>query len=140
VIFLDFFYRGILREEIPTNEWCKLLVISSKLNSKEVRARAIKMVTANISKVPPVDRIEIGNKYSVPQWLPGAYKELFIRKSQLTVEEGEKLGLEVAVKVLQGRDKYQRNRRYSNGANVTQLVEEIFPPASPQKKVDKFVY
>jgi len=153
VIFLDFFYRGfvpdrhvqrflwltvslsILRKEIPTDEWCKLLVISSKLDCEEMRVRAIDELTAKKTNVSPVDRIELGNKYNVPQWLPEAYADAFIRESHLTTEEGEKLGLEIAVKVLQGRDRCKRNGWNSSGdSNVTQLVKEIFPPPRLQKK------
>jgi len=40
------FFLSVLRKEIPVEEWCKLLVISSKLDCKEVRARAIAELTA----------------------------------------------------------------------------------------------
>jgi len=127
VILLDFFYRGVLRKTIPISEWCKLLIISSKLACEEVRTRAIEELTANGS---PIDRIELGNKYNVPQWLPEAYADVFIRDSHLTEEEGERLGLETAVKVLRGRDKCRRsgwNSCSSGDRRVAQLVEEIFP-------------
>ncbi|KAF9642121.1 hypothetical protein BDM02DRAFT_3193870 [Thelephora ganbajun] len=128
VIFLDFFYRGILHKEIPTDEWCKLLVVSSKLDCKEARARAIDEITAKKAKVSSIDRIELGNKYNVSQWLPEAYADAFVRGSHLTVEEGEKLGLEIAVKVLKGRDTCKKNGWDSSGdSNVTWLVKDIFP-------------
>jgi hypothetical protein len=119
--------QSILRKEIPADEWCKLLVTSSKLDCGEVRARAIEELTAKASDVSPVDRIELGTKYNVPQWLPEAYAGVFIRRGHLTEEEGEKLGLEVAVKVLEGRNRSKRNG-WTAQAHVTQLVEEIFPP------------
>ena len=89
-----------------------------------------------------IDRIELGNKYDVPQWLPEAYAEAFVRDKHLTVEEGKKLGLEVAVKVLKGRDTCKRNgwrrapqpktRRSVNVVTVSEdvaaLVRVIFPP------------
>ena len=78
-----------------------------------------------------MDRIELGNKHNVPQWLPDGYADLFVRPSHLTVEEGKKLGLEVTVKVLEGRDTCKRNRwTSSSDDDVTQLVKKIFPRRS----------
>jgi hypothetical protein len=125
--------RSILRREIPADEWCKLLVISSKLDCGEVRTRAIEELTPNAPKVSPVDRIELGTKYNVPQWLPEAYADLFIREDHLTKEEGRKLGLEITVKVLKGRDRCRRCGWVSR-SHVTQLVKEIFPPPEPQRR------
>jgi hypothetical protein len=120
---------SILRDEIPTKEWCKLLAISSKLGCKDVRTRAINELTAKKSEVSPVDRIELGNNHNIPQWLPEAYADVFVRQDHLTVEEGEKLGLKITVKVLKGRDTCKRNRWGSVAASgVTQLVKVIFPP------------
>jgi len=123
------FFSSVLRGEIPVKEWCRLLVISSKLDCKEVRARAIDELTAKKNELSPIDRIELGNKYNVPQWLPGAYADVFVRGSHLTTEEGGKLGLEITVKVLKGRDRCKRNGwNHSGGGDVIQLVQEIFPP------------
>ena len=84
------------------------------------------------TKVSSIDRIELGNKYDVPQWLPEAYADTFVRAGHLTTEEGEKLGLEVAVKVLEGRDKCKRNGwKSSTNVKVTQLVRMIFTPSTP---------
>ena len=80
VISPDFFYHGFVlvhhlqrchlvypppthpSQGDPTDEWCELLVISSKLDREDVRARAIEELTANASKVSPVDRIKLGTK------------------------------------------------------------------------------
>ena len=132
--------RSMFRR-IPIDEWCKLLVISSKLDCGEVRTKAIEELTAKRTSLSAVDRIELGNKYDVTQWLPEAYAEAFVRDEHLTVEEGKKLGLEVTVKVLKGRDTCKRNGwRATKGwggvtvsGDVTALVREIFPslPAPP---------
>lgn len=123
------FFLSVLRKYISIKEWCRLLVISSKLGCKEVRARAIHELTAKINKPSSIDRIELGNKYDVPQWLPEAYADAFVRESHLTTEEGEKLGLEITVKVLEGRDKCKRNGwNHSGTGDVIRLVEEMFPP------------
>jgi len=122
------FFSSALRKEIPVKEWCRLLVISSKLDCKDVRGRAIDELTAKGTKLSPIDRIELGNKYDVPQWLPGAYADVFVRESHLTMEEGGKLGLEITVKVLDGRDRCKRNGwSHSGHSNVILLVREIFP-------------
>ena len=150
VIFLDFFYRGfvtvnrkrwhrwlisclsILRKEIPADEWCELLIISSKLGCKELRTRAIEELIAKKNGVLPVDRIKLGNKYEITQWLPEAYAHLFVREDHLTIREGEKLGLDITVKVLKGRDACKRNGwTSSENVHVTELVRGIFPPPNP---------
>ena len=158
VLLLDFFYCGfvplryvgpfrsayfflsILRNQIPNDEWFKLLVISSKLACEAVRARAINELTTIRPKVSPIDRIELGTKCNVPQWLPEAYADAFIRESPLTKEEGEKLGLEITVKVLRGREKCRRSgwsQRSSGDRHITKLVEEIFPPPKPEPQKGK---
>ena len=132
--------RSIFRRT-STDEWRKLLVISSKLDCGEVRTKAIDELTAKKTSMSPIDRIELGNKYNVPQWLPEAYAEAFVRDSHLTVEEGKKLGLEVTVKVLKGRDTCKRNgwrgtgnrRGVTVSGDVTVLVREIFPPQALQQ-------
>ena len=140
--------RSIFRR-IPIAEWCKLLVVSSKLDCGEVRTKAIAELTAQRTNLSAVDRIELGNKYDVTQWLPEAYGEVFVRDSHLTVEEGKKLGLEVTVKVLKGRDTCKRNGwRATKGwgafvtvsGDVTALVREIFPslPAPPAQRSSGF--
>jgi hypothetical protein len=96
-----------------------------------LRAKVIDDVTARKIKleVSSVDRVELGNKHAVPQWLPQAYAELFVRRNHLTVEEGEKLGLEITVQVLKGRDRCKRNSWTSaRDVSVIELVKEIFPP------------
>ena len=128
---------SVIRKVIPTDEWCKLLAISSKLACEELRVRAIDELTANISKVSPIDRIELGNKWSVPQWLPEAYADAFIREGYLTKEEGKKLGLDIMVKVLRGRDTCKRsgwNSKSSSSGDrhIIELVEKIFPPPRPR--------
>ena len=122
-------FLSVLRKEIPAEEWCRLFVISSKLDCKEVRVRAIDELTAEKTKLSSIDRIELGNKYDVPQWLPEAYADVFVRESHLTTEEGGRLGLGVTVKVLEGRDKCKRNGwSHSGDSNVIRLVREIFHP------------
>ena len=145
--------RSIFRW-ILIDEWCKLLIISSKLDCGEVRTKAIDELTANKTSMSPIDLIELGNKYNVPQWLPEAYAKVFVRDKHLTVEEGKKLGLEVVVKVLKGRDTCKRNgwRRTPQAIrgprrsvvtvseDVAALVREIFPPppAPPAQRSSGF--
>lgn len=94
-----------------------------------MRVRAIDELTAKKDKLSSIDRIELGNKYDVPQLLPEAYADMFVRESHLTAEEGEKLGLGVVVKILEGRDRCKKNGwSHSGDNNIIQLVNEIFPP------------
>lgn len=147
MVSLNLSRLSVLRNEIPIREWCKLIVISSKLNSKDLRTRAIDELSARKKQVSPVDRIELGNDHNIPQWLSEAYAEVFVRQSHLTVEEGKQLGLEITVKVLKGRDTCRRNGWDTPSSGVTQLVKEIFPssgsPVSPvqqRKKAGTNVY
>ena len=97
-------------------------------------ARAIDELTTRKEEVSCIVRIELGNRYGITKWLPEAYAEAFTRGSHLTTEEGEKLGLEVAVKVLDGRDWCKRNDWTHGGdQNVTRLVQVIFPQPGRRK-------
>ena len=108
-----------------------------------MRVRAIDELTAKEAKLSSIDRIELGNKYDVPQWLPEAYADVFVRESHLAAEEGEKLGLEITVKILEGRDRCKKNGwSHSDDNNVIQLANEIFPPpnraVAPRRRGGRF--
>ncbi|KZP06388.1 hypothetical protein FIBSPDRAFT_689712, partial [Athelia psychrophila] len=51
----------------------------------------------------PVDKIVLGRRYGISDWLPGAYEAVCTRADPLTVEEGMKLGVEDIIKISAAR-------------------------------------
>lgn len=79
-----------------TAEWTSVLALSSKWVFSQLRQRAIK----ELEKLAgPTDRILLAKKYAIKEWYVPAYKELCIRRQAMTLEDGEKLGLDTVIKV-----------------------------------------
>jgi hypothetical protein len=81
----------------------------------------------NASNVSPVDRIELGTKYNVPQWLPEAYADLFIRRGSPDKRRGGEVRIGDCGEGAEGAKQVQEEWLDSR-SHVTQLVKEIFPP------------
>lgn len=54
----------------------------------------------------PVDKIVLGRRYGISDWLPGAYEAVCTRADPLTVEEGMKLGVEDIINISAARQAY----------------------------------
>ncbi|KAJ7645917.1 hypothetical protein DFH06DRAFT_915595, partial [Mycena polygramma] len=77
-------------------EWTSVLVVADHAKMESVRRLAIDQLAAVAG---PVDKITLGHRYGVPEWLAPAYLALAMRKEPLTATEGAKLGVEALVRV-----------------------------------------
>jgi hypothetical protein len=57
----------------------------------------------------PVDKITLGHRYNVKEWLGPAYLALAMRKEPLTGEEGRKIGVEALVRIAALKDEVFAN-------------------------------
>ncbi|KAJ7503189.1 hypothetical protein B0H11DRAFT_1712056 [Mycena galericulata] len=79
-----------------TEEWTSVLMLAERWKIQDVRRLAIKQLDLCAG---PVDKIALGHRYSIPDWLGPAYLALITRREPFTREEGAKLGVEAMVRV-----------------------------------------
>lgn len=77
-------------------EWSAVLYFADKWNFKSVRVLAIKNLSSIAS---PIDKIVLGRRYHIDEWLSDAYEAVCKRPEPLTLEEGRQLDLENVIKI-----------------------------------------
>jgi hypothetical protein len=77
-------------------EWTSVLDLAAKWKFESIRAFAIKQLESIAS---PIDKIVIGRKHNILDWLVGAYGAVCERTDALTLVEATLLGMEDVVKI-----------------------------------------
>ncbi|KZP28764.1 hypothetical protein FIBSPDRAFT_690695, partial [Athelia psychrophila] len=100
--FLAILYPTDFRRptEKTTAQWTSILHLASKWGFGSIQLVAIDKLAATAI---PVDKIVLGRRYGVSDWLHGAYEAVCTRANPLTVEEGMKLGVEDIIKISAAR-------------------------------------
>ncbi|KZP11399.1 hypothetical protein FIBSPDRAFT_800245, partial [Athelia psychrophila] len=100
--FLAILYPADFRRpaEKTTAQWTSVLHLAAKWGFESIQFLAIDNLTASAI---PVDKIVLGRRYGISDWLPGAYEAVCTRADPLTVEEGMKLGMEDAIRISAAR-------------------------------------
>jgi hypothetical protein len=106
------------------DEWTSVLSVASTWEFASVRQLAIKRLSEITS---PVDKINLGLRYDIVQWLVPAYVEVCERDEPLNQEEGKKLGMEdvIAIGEVRHSIRYLPNLNRHHDA-VVDLVKNIF--------------
>ena len=78
------------------SEWTAILDLAAKWNFKSVRALAVKHLAPIAS---PIDKIVLGRKHSINEWLGDAYRSVCTRPEPLTHDEGMRLGMGDVIKI-----------------------------------------
>lgn len=78
------------------DEWSSILELAAKWKFKSIKDLAIEKLAVLAS---PIDRIVLGRKHHIAEWLVDAYQEVCERPSALTLEEATRLGMEDVVKI-----------------------------------------
>ena len=87
-------------------QWIKVLHLAQLWGFAGIRDIAIQELESSYSKqVDEVGKLEIALKYKIERWYMDAYTALAKRKEPLSVEEGQRLGLELSLKLAQVREK-----------------------------------
>ncbi|KZP06378.1 hypothetical protein FIBSPDRAFT_709812, partial [Athelia psychrophila] len=86
--------------EKTTAQWTSVLHLAAKWGFESIQLLAIDKLTATAI---PVDKIVLGRRYGISDWLPGSYEAVCTRADPLTVEEGMKLGVEDIIKISAAR-------------------------------------
>jgi len=95
------------------------LDLASKWNFKSVRALAIKQLGPIAL---PIDKIVVGRKHQIDEWLGDAYRSVCMRPDPLTLEEGIRLGMDDVIKISAIRHEYDLGMK---GLPVLLLGEKL---------------
>ncbi|KAF8910872.1 hypothetical protein CPB85DRAFT_1221146 [Mucidula mucida] len=119
--------------EIETKEeWISVLSLATRWDFTSIRELALSRLHPNSFtasaqlNLSPADRIVLGLRFDVSEWLLPAYSELCMRTEALTLEEGEILGMQNVINIAQARQaiRYPSNLNRSFDG-VQNLVREM---------------
>ncbi|KAJ7286928.1 hypothetical protein C8J57DRAFT_1048994, partial [Mycena rebaudengoi] len=79
-----------------TEEWTSVLRLADRWDMHDIRRLAIAQLELCAG---PVDKIALGERYGVQEWLVPAYLELCTRKAPITTTEGYQIGVEALVRI-----------------------------------------
>jgi len=94
-------------------EWTSVLLLADKWKIPDIRRLAIKQLALCAG---PVEKIALGHRYHVTEWLGPAYLTLAMRKEPVSSAEGAKMGVEALVRISALKDEVF--------ANLTAYVDE----------------
>ncbi|KZP15385.1 hypothetical protein FIBSPDRAFT_867315 [Athelia psychrophila] len=131
--FLAILYPTDFRQPTKktTPQWTSILHLAAKWGFENIKLLAIDNLTANAS---PVDKIVLGRRYGITDWLPGAYEAVCTRADPLTVEEGMKLGVEDVVRISAARQVYGTGKARHEAKYLAGDLGEIFNLGTPSER------
>jgi len=89
-----------------TEEWSSVLLLADKWHMYDIRRLAINQLAVCAG---PVDKIALGHRYNVTEWLGPAYMELTMRGEAITAAEGAKMGVDALVRLSALKDEVFSN-------------------------------
>ncbi|KZP04093.1 hypothetical protein FIBSPDRAFT_968425 [Athelia psychrophila] len=132
--FLTILYPTDFRRpaEKTTAQWTSILHLAAKWGFKSIQLLAIDNLAASAT---PVDKIVLGRRYGISDWLPGAYEAVCTRADPLTVEEGVKLGMEDAIRISAARQVYGCAKARYETKHLLEDLGDIFGLEMPAEEV-----
>jgi hypothetical protein len=110
-------------------QWIAILDLSTRWDFDDIRRLAIKQLAGH--KIDPIEKIVLEHKYKIPRrWAYGAYIELCSRRSPLTKDEAEEVGMETAILINQAREKLEKTGR-NKPKEVARVVCYLFELTDP---------
>ncbi|PBK86983.1 hypothetical protein ARMGADRAFT_474111 [Armillaria gallica] len=114
--------------QLSMDAWLSVSKLSGLWRLADTRNIAISGLTTLMWKIDPVDRVILGRRYSVAQWLSSGFMDLVHRVEMVSEEEAEKIGLDTALQIQRVRETFlrtaykieQSNNRYSYQGNATE--------------------
>ncbi|KAF7981377.1 hypothetical protein HWV62_33857 [Athelia sp. TMB] len=116
--------------EKSTEQWTSILHLSAKWGLESIKLLAIDRLTAHAD---PIDKIVLGRRYGIDDWLPGAYEAVCMRADPLTVKEGMKLGMEDTVRISAARQVYGCAKPRHEATYLSHDLREIFGLVQPSE-------
>ena len=110
-------------------QWIAILDLSTRWEFDDIRRLAIKQLAGH--KIEPIEEIVLEHKYKIPrQWAYEAYIDLCSRRSPLTKDEAEEVGMETAILINQAREKLEKTGR-NKPKEVARVVCYLFELTDP---------
>ncbi|KAK0494875.1 hypothetical protein EDD18DRAFT_1255532 [Armillaria luteobubalina] len=122
--------------ELSLNGWISVLALSN-LWRMTMRKAAIEHLTSKLSEISPVDRVLLGRKYSVANFISSGYEELASRVGIVSLEDSERIGLGTALKIQHIRESLFmergviQNSYYCVGCRRYNTYSGSYPSAPP---------
>ncbi|KAF7973594.1 hypothetical protein HWV62_14890 [Athelia sp. TMB] len=116
--------------EKSTEQWTSILHLSAKWGFESIKLLAIDRLTAHAD---PIDKIVLGRRYGIDDWLPGAYEAVCMRADPLTLKEGMKLGVEDTVRISAARQVYGCAKPRHEATYLSHDLREIFGLVKPSE-------
>lgn len=117
----------------PLLSWQNILTIATNYRMTRMRNRAIREIYDFRPRIDPIEQIVLAVKCGVEEWLPIAYTALCKRKDAIQLEEAEKIGIVITVKLNIARELIRKRSSVPPGASfdrylVNNVIFEIFWP------------
>ncbi|KAF7973682.1 hypothetical protein HWV62_14674 [Athelia sp. TMB] len=100
-------------------DWSSILRLSDLWAFLSIRSLAIKHLTSITS---PIDKIVIGRRYAVNEWLIAAYGHVCRRPEPLNEEEGMKLGMRDVIRITSVRQEFSYGAPLSGDTSLSDEV------------------
>ncbi|KAJ7251146.1 hypothetical protein B0H12DRAFT_1018833 [Mycena haematopus] len=100
-------------------EWTSVLTVADNVGMHDIRRLAISRLAECAG---PVDKIMLGHRYNINEWLAPAYLALAMRTESVTPAEGAKLGVDALVRLAALQDEVYLNlRTYINPEKFAEM-------------------
>ncbi|KAF7981015.1 hypothetical protein HWV62_35857 [Athelia sp. TMB] len=107
---------------ITVEDWTAILTLADMWAFTTIRALAIKQITPIASAV---DKIVLGRRFNMHEWMCDGYVAVCSRDSVLTMEEGRRLGVEDVVRIVGIRHEFDRGPPLSNKLVLAEVRERF---------------
>lgn len=87
------------------DQWISVLDLSTKWEFRALRTAAINHLTTLNGSIDPVDKLVMAIKYKITEWMLPTLLKLAQRAEPISVDEGNRMGLETALKLSAVREK-----------------------------------
>ncbi|KDQ59002.1 hypothetical protein JAAARDRAFT_649995 [Jaapia argillacea MUCL 33604] len=120
--FLGVFYPRHFAKHTATTveEWTSILALATKWSFDTIRTLAMRELFPLAS---PIDKIVVGIRYEVKEWLKDAYVAVCERSESLTKAEGERPGLDEVIKISSMRQEARTGATLLPHQDVQDIVE-----------------
>jgi len=101
-------------------EWTSILDLSTRWAFQSFAVRQLTFLAS------PVDKIVLGRKYHVTEWLWDAYRAICEREHALTLDEGLRLGMQGVIDISHARQAIRRETTLVAPSRLCSVIEQTF--------------